>query len=353
MPLYRMGRSLFALGLLPLTGCGVVALVGSSVDMLRRNSGVSVRGEVVDEAGRPLDDVRVGIQKMRIARPTTSLFEPTPMVSRHETRIVHRRFRLSFPAQAFVFLSFEKPGYCQHALDVESTSRRVGRSPPLPSPAVAPLLSDARHSDKRSVRVVLEKLHKPTRLLAWWQVTLSFGKGSRGTGGTAVDFDRRPGSNPPATKVDDLYDPAQLPARGAYVLAATVGGEPGARLDTFPIRTPGGSNWTSPRQVRLVICGDEQSGFIPVPSPPGIDVLRGMKAAPVCGYERELVLDQDELRTMSTAGGFTAHFYFRCGDRYGKGRLGIPTASPDVVRVDAYFYLQPDGSRNLEAPGEL
>lgn len=78
-----------------------------------------------------------------------------------------------------------------------------------------------------------------------------------------------------------------------------------------------------------------------------------MNEAPAEGYERELVLDEAQLKAMSTAGGYTAHFYFRCGDRYGKGRLGIPMLSADEVRVDAYFFIQSDGSRNLEALGGL
>lgn len=148
---------LLALCLLPMSGgCEIVALVGSSAEMLISNTGVSVRGEVIDIEGRPIHAVPVRVQKSRIARPSADMFNPTPYHDTWETRVVDGRFRFSFAGQASVALYFEKPGYYQQLVSVDSTRRRVDRSPHLPSPAIAPWLADPKHSNKRSLRVVLE-----------------------------------------------------------------------------------------------------------------------------------------------------------------------------------------------------
>ena len=76
------------------------------------------------------------------------------------------------------------------------------------------------------------------------------------------------------------------------------------------------------------------------------DVFRSMRTAPADGYRDSLVLDREERN------GQSYYFFFRTGDRYGKGTVGAPSFGHsdglDVVRVHIELRLNPDGSRNVE-----
>jgi hypothetical protein len=162
-----------------------------------------------------------------------------------------------------------------------------------------------------------------------------------------IDFDSAPAVNHQGTRVANLLDPAQLPRHGAYILADTEGGVAGAPVQWFRVKTEG-SEWPSPKRVRLIMCG-EPGGFVVHWPQPGVDLLRGMHTAPAEGYQREIVFTEAEVRRAVALRGSGVCFYFRSGNRFGKGRVRMPEASGNTVRWDADFYLQPDGSRNLQS----
>ena len=312
-----------------LTGCQVVALVGSSCEMLLNNRGVDVRGKVVDQDGRPLDAVDVRIQRQRIARPTTNLFGSTPYQNRAESHTVGRTFRFSFAGDSDAFLSFQKPGYAPQAIRVASARRKVDRDPP--SPAVARLLADPRLSNKKTLRVVLERVGQPAVLVPYKNVRLTCGRGPGRRGGTVADLACPPGYNLRGTAVQDLLDPSSLPADAAYILASTVGGGDAGPVDSVPIRTRGGSLWASPRRLRLIMRG-EDVGLIRVDAVRDVAVLRGMKEAPATGYAPDLVLNEADMWAASRSGGYSVYFYFRSAGVSARAGWESPPPRPRAPR---------------------
>ena len=75
-----------------------------------------------------------------------------------------------------------------------------------------------------------------------------------------------------------------------------------------------------------------------------------MKTAPASGYQKELFLDAATLREFSQHRA-QRYFFFRTKDKFGKGIVGGGDTEIDqtgTIRLGVVFYLQPDGSRNLE-----
>lgn len=79
-----------------------------------------------------------------------------------------------------------------------------------------------------------------------------------------------------------------------------------------------------------------------------------MKHAPDGNYQRELVLDAQALRQSQHAPGGNLdariHFFFKSGDKYGKGHIvGVLEGGDETrVRLSISLRIQPDGSRNVE-----
>ena len=352
VPRCRAGLLLF-MALLPLlSGCEMllrpVVFASTGTEYLFRKGTIDLQGEVVDDRGQPVDGVTVRITKGRIARPVSGLFEQIPQETQTEQRTVSHRFAFHLHGWQYASLFFEKPGYYQDLIRVESGRRALDDRRFL-SPAVAAQLGDPKFLRYRSLRIVLERERQRTQLILYRNVKLTYGEGTSHKGGRVIDLDQPP--NPTDGKsgrlAADLTDATQLPRCGAYMLASTEDGAPGGEVDWFQIRTDG-SSWPSPKQLRLRLTG-EGAGWIPLQSHREVNVLWGMKTAPVNGYQPELVLDQEFMRDASTSGGISLYFYFRTCGRYGKGQIHIPMMDRDKAALEADFLIQPDGSRNVES----
>jgi len=318
-----------------LGGCGIVADCVTAPMVCIANSGsFALSGDVVDEEGKPMNGVTLSVTRRWMGTLTQTL-KGTGGSSHTRNRNIDGTFDVSVFGAESVSLSFEKEGYYSESFSIDD-KRDSARRP-----------NDYMQPDGRA-RVVLQKKGEQTRLIDR-SVTLKFNLDGSGT---VVDLTEIAGEligsrfSPKTVDVEDVRA-ATMPG---IVMYMTVDIDENGRFATkgYPESTPtrmgegrnlGGDE---PARLRLRVSGGENNGFIKQAElPRGGWVGRVMRFAPETGYENEVLFAPEDV----------VWFYWRIGDKYGRGCLGWPTRVRDdtkTIEVGLKLYIQPDGSRNLE-----
>jgi hypothetical protein len=305
-----------------------------------RSSAVVLKGDLVDDAGSPVNGVTVTIEK---PTPFLSADAPRP---HPEVLTANGHFDLSYPCSSMV-VTFTKSGYYGAKVNIdadprwtqESFARLIRRGILVPPDKLG------------AVRIVLVKIVNPTKLQAF----AGFSSGE-GWETSLVDFGKEPATQSKPEELVKITDPKDVPANCAVALMARDPGT-GAIL-TLPLpKDPGGREFPAGAWLYLNAPG---GGFLLHKPKYPAACTRDMKEAPQEGYGPELVLPPETLQALAriTATGSLdpeqrVYFYFKTADgKYGKGRVGAAMIDRKrkIFWLGVRLFVQPDGSRNLEDP---
>lgn len=162
-----------------------------------------------------------------------------------------------------------------------------------------------------------------------------------------------------------MFDRASFPRHCAYIL-------PGMDAEGKAILKD--CRWKEEQREERVYClpqrldlflSDPNGGFVMSELGYNKKTMHKMKQAPASGYKQPLSFDATDLLKILLRDGKSEYqsFYFKVGEKYGKGyfmptavrvKLGqfpryyYPMGKDGIVSIGIWFFLQPDGSRNLE-----
>jgi len=147
--------------------------------------------------------------------------------------------------------------------------------------------------------------------------------------------------------VPNLNDPGPAPPLLVYVQADVKDGIiPNDSIQDIHAYGESGGPRRLPKHLLLRIT-DPEGGFIHFPVEDRKEFIydrfnRGMRQAPETGYEQSLTIYPDMK--------IPVYFFIKVGDRYGKGVLRNVRVAEDGSRIDCEvkLYIQDNGSRNLE-----
>lgn len=263
-----------------------------------------------------------------------------------EKRMIDGTFSVKARGYTYVYLYFSKEGYYQEKLDLSCDDEDDPFSPGYKSD---------RKLDCRDIRMVLEKKGDITTLIEE-DFKLIYRRQEDGTAsGRVADLDRKKWELFPDDRylysiaVTNLLDPEQIPSMCVYMIPKT---DEEGRIMT-ETKVWGEGRWDKevyPIELRL-ITSDPEGGFIIYEQEEGEWAYWSMKVAPGMGYKQELILDPDRFNERSFVQPDDGiYFYFKINDRYGKGRLRIPTFPEGdyALEMKTEFKLQADGTRNLD-----
>lgn len=294
------------------------------------NASITLAGEVIDQLGRPLAQVRLNERTSRFSLRSESLLSSTTSAE----DLDDGRFRITCNRCSSIEISFSKQGYYSETLvfHVEKRESSNGRL----STAVA---IDMERSD---LQVVLRSNENRANLIRYEGYLRSTAAGPVTVAPLRRDLGSRGVQTSRLSQAPDS-DANYLPGYISLLAAST-------------------DQLTLSEQARPEVRG----AYFPIPLPPVLDfseadggivlyelteenprsVYRAMVNAPLDGYQDSL-----ELPTLQRSGVF--YFYCRIGDLYGKGRVGLPSFGhaddgQEVVGAYIEIRLNMDGSRNLE-----
>jgi hypothetical protein len=304
---------------------------------------LDLKGEVVDQNGKRLDGVRLTVRKQPYSRPQPG-WSDTPELP-PEILTVNGDFDVSYRGLSRLDLAFTKDGYYSEAMEFLGGHSKHNLAE-FARLTLSGVLTPG--AEKGRIRLTLEKLGKTTRLQQWRGLTVDGAWRAE-----VLDFTKKPSETEQDWRFVKIVGPQDVPAN---CVAAVMDRDQmtGAVLRQ---KRPGSLVCDYPVGVTLYL-NAAKGGFIPYdPKHPPL-ALREMKLAPEAGYKAELSLSGKSLVSLATneASGDPAkcvYFFFKTADgKYGKGVI-ISAGGParDVKSyVSIIFYLQPDGSRNLEDP---
>jgi hypothetical protein len=290
-------------------------------EMLRKvNVDFVIKGRVVDQDGNPLAGVTVDVRRSKETGPFAQK-------TYTDTKTVSGTFDFSFRESDFVGLEFRRDGY---------HSGRLSFVGPAPTEGVR---IDGQTHTYDGVTVVLQKigrlafLHKYGPIVTCtadgrfrvWDISRI---GTERTETKCIDLPAAPGRETPCVFVRVV--PSQVP------IAPTLQG----------------GDEVTPRDaaVQLVLQDGKGGGFVRAHSKgrTTLDAVLDITTAPTDGYSPALELTPEEL--VGLRADRNVYFYFRLNGFSGKGRIIGLTYLPDQGVRDCVlrFYLQPDGSTNVE-----
>ncbi len=306
-----------------------------------------LQGEVVDENGIRLDGVTLELEKDKLKNFGWE------SDSEEETLIINGTFQLDLKGYAMVRLYFSKDGYYNEKIDfsiqdisgeIRERKKEIEKNI-YEGKEVSQKDIDQIVFKKDGIRIVLEKQGKLTSLTAYNRGPLEYTTTGKGI---VINFDKHPASS--LRVIDNIEDPKQLPENCVYMVADKDLDGKIATVQKKSYLADGtiGGEYEVPRRVKLIMTGPE-SGFIEYKLNPNKKPTRQMKEAPENGYEKEILIEGDDISKEDSEGVI---FYFKTKDKYGKGSVSISKVSVSedrsTLKVSANFKLQPDGSRNLE-----
>ncbi|MCP3963202.1 MAG: hypothetical protein GY719_35630 [bacterium] len=290
------------------------------------NGAIALSGRVEDEAGRPLERVRLKVRESRFD-PDAESFS----ASSTESRMVDGWFEVSCQDCDGLSLRFSKKGYYSENLEL-ATDRS--------EPTEDGVIGKAGDVSESHLRVVLGRIENEATLVRY-QSTLT----SAADGPVTVAPMKRDLSAG-GVKLERLREIAlksNEPMR--YVRLVPAVAESGALAEKAAPATPGSvARLPAPVVLDFSEAGGGVVLFRLARGNPR-DIYRAMRTAPEEGYQESIVLEP-------TKDG-SYYFYCRIGDSYGKGMVGQPSFGyavdgREVTQAYIEIRLNPDGSRNLE-----
>lgn len=303
-------------------------------------------GEVVDQEESRLSEVEV------LLRMDSLKGWGWDVESSYEKKmLMNGRFSIDVRPYAGVTARFRKNGYYDETLDFNF---KMDVDPRIEEAIMEGEDMEVEEGVVRheNIRVVLEKVGDITQLLPYGGPLEFIAPYERETAGAVViDFSESPVPyrQKPLKRIEDIGDAESLPPGCLYIVADT---DDEGRILTETII---GGEWNQhkrdyPQRIRLRI-NDPDGGFVVYEQEQEKHASWSMKRAPDNGYEPELILTADWLHEKSqvspSSGTF---FYFKTGERYGKGTIGEVNLQNGNTRLIVYGggNLQPDGTRNVD-----
>ena len=334
----------------------------------------SISGEVVDEKGTPLSDLQMTITEskplqwflqiakmrcLRMRRQPKWVAEANKACQTQTTATANKTFSVSAKKIGSLRVSFRKDGYFPNGVRFRAS---------LPNGAWKQLLKDGvvepSEVTKKGIRVVLKEKLDEARLKKVYSYFPVFSTGKLGYFDYDFEFiGAKTNKQRKAMPSKEITTPAKGENIPAGRIWATIPVDPKTgvyAMATYRIpnlRSPG------PKLITglMLHASGKNAGFIrfkPTARPKHQnDAWREMRSAPEQGYRSELTIQAADIpKLYHLAGGAEwCYFYFRSADgKYGKCRVCIGQGSRGgtKIRLHAEFYMQPDGSRNVQTNGE-
>lgn len=327
------------------------------IEIMRRESDsrthdFDVSGTVVDEVGRPLEDVTIAY-----SYSTRTGWEKEKKDGGQKQ--VDGGFQLKDGKWQTLNFTLRKKGYYDESFSFSG--------PPAEQMLDSILKGEKPNTRKVKVDdlvVTLVKQGEMTRLREYGR-TVGVDHGGimhtfyRADGsGVAINLSDGPGRrgwkpgrdwSPEDTWADvpNLNDPGPAPPLLVYVRAGTVNNVIPQEVEwTYLEVSFRRGSGLLPKHITLNV-NDLDGGFIYHPVNEIQELIddrfnRGMRQAPETGYQQTLTITPDMK--------IPVYFFIKAGDRYGKGVLRNVEVAEDGSRIDCEtkLYMQDDGSRNLE-----
>lgn len=297
-----------------------------------RHARYVLEGVVVDEQGKPVDDVLLSISE---GHPRKVGFD-TDYTTR--SRKINGAFAVEVADADSVELRFGREGFFGEAIG-------FGFSDGLPAEwkqriAIGETLVP-EVVKRAGLRIVMEKHGKLAVL------TEVVDRITCPASGPGMVWDVTVTNYSPTREVADLRDVASLPENCIYLDVPLASADKLA-LDQVKL---GKAEHACPKSLRIVLKGG--GGFVPVATTEKTKAMqyRRMTEAPDKGYQNELVLNDEAIKQYFQSLDKDAHhgafFYFKVGKLYGKGELSIGFPANAKATVGLVLRFQTDGSRNL------
>lgn len=302
-----------------------IPLLSSCIGSFGLNADITVSGQVEDEDGAPVENVRLDVSQGRAdltSESFTSYSDSTELLE-------NGQFQVGCSNCSSLQLHLSKPGF-----HTETRSFRVAEPEATEGSRTA---SAAEDVERLNLRVVLRSSANAVQLVRYRHQLQSSAtevirvaplRRDLGTRGASLDqLDKTPSAT-----AQPLPGYVQLQLDDAL---KTIVGETSTQL-------------TTSGPVRAVVDFSEANGGVVLHEFASGDsgtVYRDMLTAPAEGYQSELVLNTED-----GYGGY--FFYCRIGNQYGKGRVNRPELSirdgEFTVVTSIELRMNPDGSRNVE-----
>jgi hypothetical protein len=318
--------------LLPLTlaSCGIITAPLSLPSAVAENASFTFKGSVVDNDGKPLDGV---VARLHNVHHLWTPLKGSTDVYDNLLRRIDRDFIFEVRGSEFE-LTFSKDGYYDsvYSFDAgreEEVRTRWGRW----------------KNDKDFLVVLLPMRPEDADLVKFsksieyrdYPIADSISLNNLATNGRTGDI---------LFSGKDAEDPTVFPPGTLYL---TLGKEPPPAINPKGDIDP--ADLDIPHHVTLHIPG-AQSGFVRINPETGFEPMATRDLAPPEGYVHEFTISRSRLRQMRAAtrddvSDACEYFFFRAGNRVGKGRFYWESVSgPPAFTFD--LYLQPEpGSLNL------
>lgn len=290
------------------------------------NAAIKLAGQVENEQGTPLEQVRLHVRKSRMSLLSESFLSS----DESSEELANGQFRVSCRSCSGMELFFSKDGYYSETLNFH-----VGKAEQPGSRMTPEVATDLVRTD---LHVTLRSSQNMARLTSYK------GQLSTGLAGpvTVLPLRRGMGLHVKPERLDEPLgkDVRNLPGFVSIVAGVTDEG-------TFAVNVPG-ARVLVPKSPVLDL-NDADGGLILyrfAEGAPG-EIYRTMRVAPEEGYQASIVLETEN----RTGGNY--YFYCRIGNLYGKGLVTVPwfdhaDGGQQVVQAGIAIRLNLDGSRNVE-----
>ena len=306
-------------------GCGIVFAPFTFASAVSSNANYDFKGTVVDPAGHPLDGVvAVKSSQRRLWAP----LEGTTNTHNQDYIRVDGDFVIEVRGSN-LSVTFSKNGYrdAVFTFSAEASkeiSTNMGHWRNAPDFAVLMMPINARDAYLAHHTATISYEHYPIADMISLPNLLT-----EGASGDVVYKDK------------ETTDPTVIPDGTLY---AIIDNAPPKAINQFGQIDP--AELDIPNSLTLRIAGPD-TGLLRMPSRPGLHPMLVSTVAPDTGYAPELAISRERLKEMRKADGGSiaeAHeyFYFRVGDRFGKGVLSWNnSAGKPQFSFDLYFQRRP------------
>lgn len=302
----------------------------SNSSPLLDSGNLKLKGKIVDEDGKVMDNVAVSIVR------TKAIKLGWENENKEERLSVKEEFIIEAKDINGLTLRFRKTGYYDREIflpinNSKETSRLLSQLPKI-----------AMSDKSDGVAIVLDKKGKLTELSKRSNVNLIYKAGGSGIGADVLGDGKYK-----STTIKNLEKKETMIAHAVYVRAEQDSKGALAVVD---------QNQNAPGKffypVKLYITtSDEKDGFVKFICAQQGTHERQMRHAPVDGYKQEIEFSADELRRNLSKGEGDCCFYFRLSGKYGRAVIYVADITRDdgkTLNTSVVFEVQPDGSRNLE-----